>query len=376
MSKSKIVESNSNTFFVKKRSIPTGCKYCLKGEKVVLFLNGICQKPNHCYWYCPISKERKDKEMTFANEILISSKGELLDEIDKIRAKGMSITGGDPLLTSNVEKTVEFIKYVKKVKGKRFHVHLYTNGMNFNNSIAAMLANAGLDEIRFHPPLNRWNTIKWALKHRFSVGAEVPVIPTIEYMKTLEKFITYMNDIGADFVNLNEFEFCFSNSQSLKERGFHLKRGTIASVINSKEMALNLLTKIAPKVSLKLHFCTISAKDHFQLKNRYFRRAKTIKLPYEEITKEGLLEFGQIEGNLNDLTLFYEIMLSQLHIPKNFASLEETRILLPNYVLDSKDFVQLLEEFNLKGFLVEITPFRGKYCQITEKTLVLKSKFD
>ena len=49
-----------------------------------------------------------------------------------------------------------------------------------------------------------------------SVGAEVPVIPEKEYVKNLEELIFYLDEIGAEFINLNEFEYCSPNSQSLK----------------------------------------------------------------------------------------------------------------------------------------------------------------
>ena len=74
MSIVKIIKTKEYNYYIKGRGIPKGCKLCLKGQKTVLFLNGICQKPDHCSWYCPISTERKGKENTFADEILISSK--------------------------------------------------------------------------------------------------------------------------------------------------------------------------------------------------------------------------------------------------------------------------------------------------------------
>ena len=192
MTKSKIVESKENTFFIKNRRIPKGCQQCLEGSKVVLFLNGICQNPAHCSWYCPLSEERKGKESTFANEIEISTKEELLEEIDKINAKGMSITGGEPLLNNNLKKIIEFIEFIKSVKGRKFHIHLYTNGINLNDSIARKLANAKLDEIRFHPPQDKWDNIKYIINKGIVFGAEVPVIPDKDYIKNLEDFIPHL----------------------------------------------------------------------------------------------------------------------------------------------------------------------------------------
>jgi len=362
------LESKGNTFYIKSRNIPKGCHLCLKGAKVVLFLNGNCQNPNHCSWYCPISEERKGKDKTFADEIQVFSHEDLLIEINKIEAKGMSITGGEPLLESNLEKTLDYIKYVKKIKGKKFHVHLYTNGINFNENIAKQLAEAGLDEIRFHPPKNKWEHIKFAINKGISVGAEVPVIPGYDYNKNLEDFILYIDKIGAQFVNLNEFEMCYPNSQYLKERGFKIKKDTIASVENSKEEAMKLIKKLAPKTSLKIHFCTIRAKDYYQLKNRYLRRAKTIKLPHEEITEEGLFIYAQIESSEDHLTIVKELILSTFKIPKELITIEKNKIKLPYYIALSDKFIKFLEDNQLEGFIEEIIPLRGKYGQITERT--------
>ncbi|MFX0027431.1 MAG: radical SAM protein [Candidatus Hermodarchaeota archaeon] len=364
-----VSKSKAGTFFIKGRGIPKGCQLCLNGTKTVLFINGLCQNPKHCYWYCPISNERKGKDFTYANEIKIKSKEELIDEINLMNAKGMSLTGGDPLFGNNFEKTLEFIKYVKMRKGKKFHIHLYTNGLNFSEEIAIKLAEAGLDEIRFNPPKENWNVIQSALNKGFIVGAEVPVIPNKKYLKELEDFIIYLDKIGAEFINLNEFEFSFPNSQHLKERGFILKKGSIASVEKSKEKALELLRKIHNKVNLQIHFCPIRTKDYWQLKERYIRRAKSIKMPYEDLSEEGLLLFAQIEGNVNALKEFKDFLINEIKIPQKYVNFNKMHIKMPlTFALEDK-FIELLEERELNGFIVEITPFREEeYCQTTEKT--------
>ncbi|MFX1586786.1 MAG: radical SAM protein [Promethearchaeota archaeon] len=369
MKKAKISKSEAETYFIKGRGIPKGCQLCLIGAKTVLFINGLCQNPKHCYWYCPISNERKGKDFTYANEIKIKSMEELIDEINIMNAKGMSITGGDPLFDNNFEKTLDFIRYVKMKKGKKFHIHLYTNGLNFSEEIAIKLAEAGLDEIRFNPPKEKWNVIQSALNKGMIVGAEVPVIPNKKYIKELEEFIVYLDRIGVEFVNLNEFEFCFPNSHNLKERGFKLKKGSIASVENSYEMALELLRKIHNKVSLQIHFCPIRAKDYWQLKERYLKRAKSIKMPYEDISEEGLLLYAQIEGNVKPLKEFKDFLLNEIRIPQKYVYFDKKQIRLPLVFALEEKFIGLLEEHELKGFIVEITPFReDDYCQITEKT--------
>jgi len=203
MKKLNLVKSDGETYYIKGRGIPKGCKYCLKGSKLVLFLNGICQKPYHCSWYCPISEERRGKNLTYADEIEISTKQELLQEICMIKAEGMSITGGEPLSELNFEKTIEYIKFVKVEKGKKFHIHLYTNGVDFNEAKAEALSLAGLDEIRFHPAREHWDRVEKALNKQISVGVEMPVVPNKESEEDLEDLILYLDKIGADFINLN-----------------------------------------------------------------------------------------------------------------------------------------------------------------------------
>ncbi|MFX1239275.1 MAG: hypothetical protein ACFFAS_08080 [Promethearchaeota archaeon] len=369
MKKVKIVESKGGTFYIKKRNIPKGCYYCLKGAKAVLFLNGICQRPDHCQWYCPISESRKNKEYSFINEIRINSITDLFEELNICKALGMSITGGEPLFGDNLEKTIHYIYEVKQKFGSKFHIHLYSNGLNFNETIANRLSGIGLDEIRFHPHNNNWNVFSLALKKGMSVGAEVPVIPNKPYLDKLERLILYLDNIGADFINLNELEYCFPNSSSMKEKGFCLEPGSIASVVNSKDNALKLVKKMAPEVSIKIHFCPIIAKDYYQLRNRYIRRANSIRKPYEKITDEGLLIYTQVNGDKSRLLDFIEFIKSNLVINPRSILLDGNVVKLPLDVILEDKFLCGLEHFHLECHIVEILPFRKlEYFQITEST--------
>ncbi|MFX1454174.1 MAG: radical SAM protein [Promethearchaeota archaeon] len=369
MRKVKIIKSKEQNYYIKGRGIPKGCKLCLKGQKTVFFINGICQKPDHCSWYCPISSERKDKDSSFANEIMINSKEELLEEINKIEARGMSITGGEPLSEMNYNKTIEYIKYIKAQKGKKFHIHLYTNGVNFNENMAEEILLAGLDEIRFHPDKEHWISIKIAIDKGLIAGAEIPVIPSRDSIEYLKELIIYLDHIKAYFINLNEFEYCFPNSESLKEREFYLEKGSIASVINSRQTAIELIKELGKKVSLKIHFCSTTAKDYYQLKRRYLRRAKNIRLPFEVITEEGLLVYGQLEGNKEDLDKIYIKLVSEMRLDKSLLHYSDRNLKLPFYIAIDNDFLTFYENFQLAGYIIESTPFRNKeYQQITEKT--------
>ncbi len=366
-----IQKTDQQNYYLLNRGTPRGCQLCLKGMKAVLFINGICQKPAQCSWYCPISEKRKGKSTSYINEIKINKQTEIFDEIRRTDARGLSITGGEPLSTPNLDITLSYIQLIKTTMGPKFHIHLYSNGCQFNKTIAKKLSEVGLDEIRFHPPHDKWEVIEDALGKGMDVGAEVPVIPDETHETQLNDFILYLDRIGANFINLNEFEYCFPNSKELRKRGFELKRGSIASVKDSKRTALRLINQLASKTSLKIHFCSIKAKDYFQLKERYLRRAQNIKTPYEEVTDEGLLLYGQIEGTREQISKFREYLLKESDMPRELLSFESEKILLPYYVLIDDEFEDFLKEFGLHGYIIEGLPFNKyrekEYHQITEK---------
>src|SRR2546428_8941847 len=73
--------------------LPTGCGQCGKGAKLVLFVTGLCGY--HCV-YCPVSDEKMDRDVVYADEKRVTSDEDLLEEARAIRAEGVGITGGGP----------------------------------------------------------------------------------------------------------------------------------------------------------------------------------------------------------------------------------------------------------------------------------------
>src|SRR5512136_367698 len=88
--------------------LPEGCRRCWRGEKLVLFVTGICSQK--CF-YCPISDLRRGKRQTWANERPVGDKKAFLAEAREMRATGMGVTGGDPLCEA--EKTCQYIRLAK-----------------------------------------------------------------------------------------------------------------------------------------------------------------------------------------------------------------------------------------------------------------------
>ena len=100
--------------------LPKGCQMCVKGEKLVLFVTGLC--PRKCC-FCPVSDDKYGRDVIYANERRVFTSDDLIKEAELMNAKGMGITGGDPL--TKLERTTRFIKKLKEKFGKEFHIHYW-----------------------------------------------------------------------------------------------------------------------------------------------------------------------------------------------------------------------------------------------------------
>ncbi len=264
-------------------NLPQGCKLCLKGSKMVLFVTGICGKG--CF-YCPLSGARKGKDVTYADEVPVKNDLEIILECKAIDAEGTGITGGDPLIKAR--RTLKYVKMLKKEFGCEHHIHLYTNGMYAERDLLKQLKDAGLDEIRFHPSREFWDRIAVAKELGMFAGAELPAMPGEEYK--IKEFIEYLVKIEADFLNLNQLEFSPENALQLKQRGHSLEEGEMSAVRGSERTALSVIKWARTEgISLPIHYCPSYVKDSVQTKKRLLRRAKNVRRPYEEISVDGLV---------------------------------------------------------------------------------------
>jgi len=297
--------------------IPMGCELCAKGAKMVLFINGICL--SNCY-YCPLSLKRKGQWQTWANERLVSSEKDVLEEARKMDALGTGITGGDPIMFADL--TIKYATLLKNTFGNGHHIHLYTPGSLIDRNILGYLENV-LDEIRFHPKEEDWKKIEMALAFDIDVGAEIPVIPG-EGEKIL-RFCSYLEEIGAQFINLNELEYSDTNIEELRKRGFKFSKDSSA-VIGSEELALDIVENTRD-LDLTVHYCSSRFKDGVQLRERLKRRAVHVKKKYQDIDEDGLLVTGLIEaGTLAGRDNVIKTIIENFEDDKDMYEVEGTSI--------------------------------------------------
>jgi len=87
-------------FSWKLNNLAAGCNQCILGRKLVVFVTGIC--PKDCF-YCPLSEQKKNNDVIFANERPLRDEDDidaLIDEAALSKSWGAGFTGGDPLAES------------------------------------------------------------------------------------------------------------------------------------------------------------------------------------------------------------------------------------------------------------------------------------
>jgi hypothetical protein len=322
-----------------------GCEICKKGAGLVLFVTGRCERA--CF-YCPISEERKGKEAVFADEQPAESIEDILAEGRAIGALGTGITGGEPLLRKDF--VLQCIMALKEEFGPDHHIHLYTGRMP-EREVLERLKAAGLDEIRFHPPVSEWPDplgLKEALVVAKSIGLEAGVeIPAISPAPEIMRAVA---EAGA-FLNVNELEFSETNFQEMSKRGFS-PQDMGCGAKGSEEVARRHLLR----EDIKVHYCPSAFKDAVQLRERLKRRAERVARPFDVPTDDGTIVHGIICGDLEKAVK----MLQDVGVPEEMYVRKGDRIDIAARILEdiSKELksidciISLIERYPLEDGLV------------------------
>jgi pyruvate formate-lyase activating enzyme-like uncharacterized protein len=268
---------------------------------LVLFVTGMCH--SNCY-YCPLSERRWQNDVVYANERPITTDEDLLEEARLQDALGTGITGGDPILRLN--RTLHYAELLKE-EFSDHHIHLYTASALSKKILQEM--EGLIDELRIHVTnFADISAVRKALRFRFDVGVEIPMIPSrIEETRAL---IYQLKQIGTHFVNLNELEYADRNMQYLRKMGFSLDTDS-CRVLGSEEAALELAQEEI------VHYCSAHDKDSIQLRNRFIRRARNVRKPYEEI-EDGLLIKGVIRcKNAKEAQQIRDFLQDKVDLPES-----------------------------------------------------------
>lgn len=313
-------ENGSGSFYT---YLPHGCQLCYEGAKMVLFVTGLCRKS--CF-YCPVSEKRMRKDVIFANERPVSSDNDILVEARSMNALGTGITGGEPLLVP--DRVIGYIQLLKASFGSEHHIHLYT-AMSPGRVILKELKTAGLDEIRFHPQPEIWGrlpgsgfarSLDIAKELGIDAGFEIPSLPGSEQVTG------FARDCDV-FINLNELEFSQTNAEALKALGYSALDDESCRAAGSRNVAYSIIQQ---DPGSKAHFCSSRFKDAVQLRNRLLRTAHLSEREFDEVTPDGTLFYGVMEGDVNGIIK----MLGLLEVPGQLFEPRDGKVELAWWVLE------------------------------------------
>ncbi|HDP97396.1 MAG TPA: radical SAM protein [Euryarchaeota archaeon] len=329
--------------------LPIGCRHCARGGKLVLLVTGRCD--SGCY-YCPLSLEKRGRDLVFADEMKVESDEDIFEEAESIDATGTGITGGDPL--KDASETARLIRLLKDRLGDGHHIHLYTS--TADSSSIDIVIRAGLDEIRFHPPMRSWSRLENGPFERvfrlcsdsgLDVGMEIPVIPGMK--KETMHLLEYAECAGLSFVNLNELEFSESNWRALRKRGLGVRDDVSSAVKGSERLAIELI-RDGPR-NVPIHYCSSSFKDGVQLRRRIMRRARNVRRALDILTEDGTLLFGVIEGS--DPEFVAEELKKRYPVPRYLLSVNrvKNRVEIASWILE-----EIGAELEWDSFIIEEYP--------------------
>ena len=329
-----------------------GCRQCISGEKLVVLVSTECS--SNCF-YCPLSNERKNANSSFANERPFSNIADLLIEALHMKAKGASMTGGDPLELHSFEKTLSYSKALKEQFSDKFHIHAYTRGKDLDRGLLTRIT-PFLDEIRFHVKnLEKdFLIIQLATDFEIDVGIEIPVIPTKGinyYKKVIQKFESIVPQKDHSyFVNLNELEISETNYRKVLSHKLEVDKVNQSAVKNSSNLAIQIVEWASQNVTVPVHYCALTTKDNVQLPNRLFRLAMNTKLPsdvvIEEGTDRGLLLRGVIRTPGHALDDVKRFLVLEIDIPANLVHIDyENQRLLTNAALLEEIWQEIIVKF-------------------------------
>jgi hypothetical protein len=253
------------------------------------------------------------------------------------------------------------IRHLKSVFGPKHHIHLYTQ-IPFDIKWLMAMQEAGLDELRFHPPDETWPepdswpqyTKLWLEAKRmedaglWDVGFEIPCIPgSHDQMSAL---VAWLEAHRFKFINVNEMEFSETNYEQLLARGYRIKDSETSRAMDSEEVAREVMGRAAVAGSkISIHFCSSPFKDRVQLRQRLARQAARMARPYEVATEDGTLVRGVIE--CPDPSEMVEEIIAAFAVDRSLLEAVGGKVHVAPWLLE-----QFAEEIPYPAYFSEVYP--------------------
>lgn len=260
-----------------------GCRHCGDGGWSCLFVNGRCN--GQCF-YCPTAQDDNGPPVT--NGLAFTNPAEYADYVAALGFSGVSISGGEPLLTP--ELTLAFLHAVRKRCGDDVHLWLYTNGTMLTADLCSRLQDAGLDEIRFDLGAVRYHLkkLRLAVDCIPTVTVEIPAVPEDEDLLKLK--MVEMAEAGVNHLNLHQMRLTPFNLGPLTRRGYTFIHGDKVTLLESELCALRMVRfGLTQGIPLPVNYCSFPYKRRFQQAASRRRSALAVCTSGEMVTQPGYL---------------------------------------------------------------------------------------
>jgi pyruvate formate-lyase activating enzyme-like uncharacterized protein len=264
-------------------SLSPGCRHCGAGGWSCLFVNGRCN--GRCF-YCPTAQDDCGPPVT--NGLAFTDPDEYADYVATLGFTGVSISGGEPLLTP--ELSLSFLSAVRKRCGDSVHLWLYTNGTMLTADLCSKLKDAGLDEIRFDLGATSYHLkkLRLAVGSIPTVTVEIPAVPEDEELLKLK--MVEMAEAGVQHLNLHQMRLTPHNFDHLTARDYTFLHGEKVTLLESELCALRMVRfGLEQGIALPVNYCSFTYKRRFQLAASRRRAALTICGSGETVTEPGFL---------------------------------------------------------------------------------------
>ena len=282
--------SGKATWFFKGNKLSTGplsagCMTCGQGTWSCLFINSRCTA--HCF-YCPQDRKNKKDQPPVESGLLFDNPDDYVDYLEKFNFKGVSFSGGEPLL-----KFKEMLSFIQKIRGRLgggIYLWAYTNGDLADEKKLRSLKEAGLNEIRFDIAARHYDLKKVAQARAVfdTVTVEIPAIP--EDYDQVRRCLPRLEALGLAHLNLHQLHgsrYCYKNFAA---RGYTFLHQPEVPVLESEMTALRLIKyALDQHLGLPINYCSLIYKNRMQKKGYRERFHCFTKEGYEGATESGFI---------------------------------------------------------------------------------------
>ncbi len=288
--------------------ISPGCRLCGQGRWSCLFITNKCNA--NCF-YCPAPQLKDETPAT--QSLTFDTAESYAGYINRLGFKGVSFSGGEPLLF--FERTLHYLKTVRQLCSPGLYIWMYTNGILASEEKFRLLAEAGLDEIRFDIGATgyRLDKVKMAKGIIPNVTIEIPAVP--EKKQKLKQLLPEMIEAGVTNLNLHQLRLTKHNAPKLLKQNYTFIAAEQPVVLGSELAALEIVDYARNNnFKLGINYCS------FYFKNRYqpagFRKilAEAVATPGQVITEKGFIR------EYNDNSIGYKaLVITEKEVPGNNA---------------------------------------------------------